>query len=160
MAGWSPRRNPVDARRRFGEEPGVWIMTCEELLADRTVDAIYIPLPNSMHAEWSIKAAKAGKPVLCEKLLGMNAAETETMVAIFQQAGVPLMGSFMYRFHPQHHRVREIIDSGVIGQVLEVRSHLSNDMMRPPDPKNVRFAPDLGAASCSTRAVIPSVPRA
>jgi xylose dehydrogenase (NAD/NADP) len=137
-------RDPADARSRYGERPGVRITTYEDLLADKSIDAIYIPLPNSMHAEWAIKAAEAGKPVLCEKPLGLNAAETERMVAAFAEAGVPLMESFMYRFHPQHRRVREIIDSGTIGDVLEVRTHLSNDMMSPPDPKNVRMIPELG----------------
>jgi len=137
-------RDPEDARRRYGEETGVRIMGYDDLLADPSVDAIYIPLPNSMHAEWAMKAAAAGKPVLCEKPLGLNAAEVTAMFAAFKRAGVPLMESFMYRFHPQHARVREIIDSGVIGEVLEVRAHLSNNMMSPPDPKNVRFDPDLG----------------
>ena len=137
-------RDPAEAKRRFGEEPGVRTMGYDDLLADREVDAVYIPLPNSMHAEWAMKAAAAGKPVLCEKPLGLNAAEVTKMFEAFERAGVPLMESFMYRFHPQHRRVREIIDSGVIGEVLEVRSHLSNDMMSPPDPANVRFVPDLG----------------
>jgi D-xylose 1-dehydrogenase (NADP+, D-xylono-1,5-lactone-forming) len=137
-------RDPADAKRRYGEEDGVRIMGYDELLADPAIDAIYIPLPNSLHAEWAIKAAEAGKPVLCEKPLGLNAAETTRIADAFARAGVPLMESFMYRFHPQHKRVREIIDSGVIGEVLEVRSHLSNNMMNPPDPKNVRMIPELG----------------
>lgn len=137
-------RDPDEAKRRYGEEDGVRIMGYEELLADPSVDAIYIPLPNAMHAEWTIKAAEAGKPVLCEKPLGLNAAEVTTMFAAFERAGVPLMESFMYCFHPQHARVRKIIDSGLIGEVIEVRSHLSNNMMSPPDPKNVRMIPELG----------------
>lgn len=137
-------RDPADAKRRYGEEDGVRIMGYEELLADPAIDAIYIPLPNSLHAEWAVKAAEAGKPVLCEKPLGLNAAETTRIADAFARAGVPLMESFMYRFHPQHRRVREIIDSGVIGEVLEVRSHLSNNMMSPPDPNNVRMVPELG----------------
>jgi D-xylose 1-dehydrogenase (NADP+, D-xylono-1,5-lactone-forming) len=140
----SASRDPAEARRRFGEEAGVRIMGYDELLADKDVDAIYIPLPNSMHAEWAMKCASAGKPVLCEKPLGLDAAEVTRMFKAFAQAGVPLMESFMYRFHPQHARVREIIESGVIGEVLEVRAHLSNNMMSPPDPKNVRLIPELG----------------
>ena len=137
-------RNPAEMRRRFGEEAGVRLMSYDELLADPAIDAIYIPLPNSMHAEWSIKAAAAGKPVLCEKPLGLSAAETARITDSFARTGLPLMESFMYRFHPQHRRVREIIDSGAIGDVVEVRVHLSNDMMNPPDPNNVRFDPSLG----------------
>ena len=137
-------RDPDEAQRYYGEEAGVRIMGYDDLLADPSVDAIYIPLPNAMHAEWAMKAAEARKPVLCEKPLGLSAAEVTAMFAAFKRAGVPLMESFMYRFHPQHARVREIIDSGVIGEVLEVRAHLSNNMMSPPDPKNVRFIPELG----------------
>ena len=137
-------RDPEEAQRYYGEEAGVRVMGYDDLLADPSVDAIYIPLPNAMHAEWAMKAAEAQKPVLCEKPLGLSAAEVTAMFAAFKRAGVPLMESFMYRFHPQHARVREIIDSGVIGEVLEVRAHLSNNMMSPPDPKNVRFIPDLG----------------
>jgi xylose dehydrogenase (NAD/NADP) len=140
-------RDRDEARRRFGEEEGVRLLSYEGLLADSDIDAIYIPLPNSMHAEWAIKAAAAGKPVLCEKPLGLDAAEVEQMASAFERAGVPLMESFMYRFHPQHRRVREIIDSGVIGDVLEVRVHLSNDNMSPPDPSNVRLAPELGGGA-------------
>lgn len=137
-------RDPAEARRRYGDEAGVRIMSYEDLLTDPDIDAIYIPLPNSMHANWAMKAAKAKKPVLCEKPLGLNAEEVRAMFAAFEQAGVPLMESFMYRFHPQHKRVQAIIDSGVIGEVLEVRAHLSNNMMSPPDPQNVRMIPELG----------------
>ena len=137
-------RDPDEAQRYYGKDAGVRIMGYDDLLADPSVDAIYIPLPNAMHAEWAMKAAEARKPVLCEKPLGLSAAEVTAMFAAFRRAGVPLMESFMYRFHPQHARVREIIDSGVIGEVLEVRAHLSNNMMSPPDPKNVRFIPELG----------------
>lgn len=140
----SASRDPDDARKRFGDEPGVRILSYEDLLADPGVDAIYIPLPNSMHGDWAIKCATAGKPVLCEKPLGVDAADAARIVAAFAQAKLPLMESFMYRFHPQHARVRKIIDSGVIGDVLEVRSHLSNDMMSSADPQNVRMIPELG----------------
>ena len=137
-------RDPNGARRRFGDEPGVKIVSYDDLLADPDIDAIYIPLPNSMHGDWAIKCAAAGKPVLCEKPLGLDVADTMRIAAAFQKARLPLMESFMYRFHPQHARVRKIIDSGAIGDVLEVRSHLSNNMMSPPDPKNVRLIPELG----------------
>ncbi len=119
----------------------------EELLAAKDVDAIYIPLPNSMHAEWCIKAAEAGKAVLCDKPLAMNAAETERVVAAFAKANVPLMENFMYRFHPQHARVREMIDSGLIGEVREARTHLSVDLMSPPDLNNIRMIPAMGGGA-------------
>lgn len=102
-------RDPDEARRRYGREEGVRTPGYDELLADPAVDAIYIPLPNTMHAEWAMKAAEARQPVLCEKPLGLTADEVATMFAAFEKAGVPLMESFMYRFHPQHARVRELI---------------------------------------------------
>jgi predicted dehydrogenase len=108
---------------------------------------VYNPLPNSLHSEWSRRAAEAGKAVLCEKPLALDAGEAELLVRDCEAAGRPLMEAFMYRFHPQHRRVREIIDSGVIGDVVEVRAHLSVDLMNPPDPANVRFKPELGGGS-------------
>ena len=75
--------------------------TYEALLQDSEVDAVYIPLHNSVHKEWTLRAAAAGKHVLCEKPLGMNAAEAEEMGAAAEKAGVRLMEAFMYRFHPR-----------------------------------------------------------
>ena len=125
----------------------VRVVGYEALLADREVDAIYIPLPNSMHLEWAIRAAEAGKPVLLEKPLALNLDEAAKIVEAFGRRNVPLMESFMYRFHPQHRRVRELINSGVIGEVVEVRTHLSVDIMNPPDPANIRMKPELGGGA-------------
>ena len=119
----------------------------EALLADPSIDAVYIPVPNSEHARWSIAAAAAGKAVLCEKPIALNAAEARTVVDACARHGVALMEGFMYRFHPQHARVREIIASGAIGDVVEVQAHLSVDLMNPPDPSNVRFVPALGGGA-------------
>lgn len=140
-------RDPAapDAASESGE--GVRVLSYDDLIADKAVDAIYIPLPNSMHFEWAKRAAEAGKAVLCEKPLGVSAAEVEALAGIFEARGVKLMEGFMYRFHPQHRRVREIIDAGVIGDVLEVHGHLSVDLLSAPDPKNVRFKPELGGGA-------------
>ena len=140
-------RDPEEIKLHRDSTDGVRVLTYEALLADASVDAIYIPLPNSMHFEWAKKAAEAGKSVLCEKPLGVDAAEVETLADIFAQRGLKLMEGFMYRFHPQHLRVRELIDSGVLGDLLEVRAHLSVDLMSPPDPNNVRFRPELGGGA-------------
>jgi predicted dehydrogenase len=126
---------------------GVRVLTYEQLVADDSVDAIYIPLPNSLHFEWAKRAAEAGKSVLCEKPLAMNAGEAEALADIFERCGTMLMEGFMYRFHPQHRRVRELIDAGVIGDIREVRAHLSVDLMNPADPDNVRFKAVLGGGA-------------
>ena len=115
------------------------------VLEDPDVDAIYIPLPNSLHAEWTIRAAEAGKDVLVEKPMAPTVAECERMVAAAQAAGVRLMEAFMYRFHPQHALVRELIAAGAIGAVRMVRSAFCVRMQRPPT--DIRFSPDLGGGS-------------
>ena len=107
----------------------------EALLADREIDAVYIPLPNDMHPEWAIRAAQAGKHVLCEKPLAMTAAEAERMVAAADTAGVVLMEAFMYRLHPSWVAVRDIVNTGRLGRLTAVQSWFSyyND-----DPGNIR----------------------
>jgi predicted dehydrogenase len=140
-------RNASDLAADFAGAGDVRIGSYDGLIADDEVDAIYIPLPNSMHLEWAKKAAEAGKAVLCEKPLALNAAEAEALATFFERRGVMLMEGFMYRFHPQHERVRQLIRSGAIGDVLEVHAHLSVDLMSPPDPGNVRFKPELGGGA-------------
>jgi D-xylose 1-dehydrogenase (NADP+, D-xylono-1,5-lactone-forming) len=87
----------------------------EALLEDPEVDAVYIGLPNSLHREWTVAAAHAGKHVLCEKPLARSVADAEAMVQACQQSGVLLMEAFMWRHHAQQARVRALLDSGVIG---------------------------------------------
>jgi predicted dehydrogenase len=94
----------------------------EELLHDPEVDAIYIALPNSLHTEWTVRAAQAGKHVLCEKPLARRAADARRMADACQAAGVVLMEAFMWRHHPQHARVRALLDDGVIGEPTFVRA--------------------------------------
>lgn len=92
----------------------------EALLADPEIDAIYNPLPNSMHAEWSIRCAEAGLPVLCEKPLAVDAAEAETMVVAFAKRDLLLAEGFMYRFHPRTLKALELVRSGAIGELVVV----------------------------------------
>ena len=118
----------------------------EELLLDPTVDAIYNPLPNSLHAEWTMKAAAAGKPVLCEKPLALNSAEAAVMIDACRQRSVPLMEAFMYRFHPQHTLVRSLIADGTIGELRMVRAAFTF-MLEPFPPGNVRLQAELGGGA-------------
>src|SRR5690348_15643342 len=89
----------------------------EELLADPQIDAIYNPLPNQMHVPWSIKAAEAGKHVLCEKPLSLTVAEARQLLAARDRAKVKIGEAFMVRTHPQWLRARELVRSGRIGQL-------------------------------------------
>lgn len=94
----------------------------EALLADPDVDAVYNPLPNSLHLEWTVRAAQAGKHILCEKPLALNAAQAQAMVDACRRAGVLLQEAFMYRFHPQTEELRRRVTSGAIGSPWLVRS--------------------------------------
>jgi D-xylose 1-dehydrogenase (NADP+, D-xylono-1,5-lactone-forming) len=103
-------------------------------------------LPNGLHAEWTIKAAQAGKAVLVEKPFSSNAAEAEAMIAAGKQAGVVLMEAFMYRLHPQHARVRALIDGGMIGELISVQTGFSFHM-DPIDPHNIRMRSDVAGGA-------------
>ena len=116
----------------------------EALLADPEVDAIYIPLPNHLHLEWTIAAARAGKHVLCEKPLALTADDAQQMADACQAAGVRLMEAFMYRLHPTWVAVRELVASGRIGRLQAVQSWFSyfND-----DTSNIRNVLDYGGGA-------------
>ena len=116
----------------------------EELLADDEIEVIYNPLPNDLHPEWTIAAAKAGKHVLCEKPLAMTAGEAREMVAACEEAGVLLMEAFMYRLHPLWVEAKRLVDEGVIGNVKGINSVFSyfND-----DPTNIRNIADSGGGA-------------
>jgi D-xylose 1-dehydrogenase (NADP+, D-xylono-1,5-lactone-forming) len=118
----------------------------EELLDDSEVDAIYNPLPNSLHAEWTIKAAAAGKPILCEKPLALDADEAKRMIESCDAHGVLLMEAFMYRFHPQQARVVELIQSDAIGELRFVRAAFTF-MLEPFPAANVRLSSELGGGA-------------
>lgn len=118
----------------------------EALLADQDVEAVYIPLPNGLHAEWAIKTAEASKAALVEKPFCINAAEAEAAIQAGKNAHVVLMEAFMYRFHPQHARVRALIDSGAIGDVISVQTGFSFHM-DPFDPQNVRLRADVAGGA-------------
>src|SRR3984893_2219363 len=113
----------------------------EELLADPEIEAIYNPLPNHLHVPWSIQAMEAGKHVLCEKPIALNAAEARTLLTVRERAGVKIGEAFMVRTHPQWLRTRELIREGRIGElraIVGVFSYFNRDA------KNVRNNPEWG----------------
>jgi xylose dehydrogenase (NAD/NADP) len=116
----------------------------EQLLADDDVEAVYVGTPNSVHAEWSIAAARAGKHVLCEKPLGVSRAEAETMFAAAREHGVWLMEAFMYRFHPRTRRLAEIVAAGEIGTPTLIRASFGFAVV---DPANVRLSAELAGGA-------------
>jgi predicted dehydrogenase len=109
----------------------------EAVLADAEVDAIYNPLPNGLHAPWSIKALEAGKHVLCEKPFTVEPSEIDAMVAASEKADRWLMEAFMYRFHPQMALAKQVLDSGRIGTLRFIRASFTFNSA--PDPENPRF---------------------
>ena len=116
----------------------------EALLDDPDIDAVYIPLPNSLHREWTIRAAEKGKHVLCEKPLATTAAECLEMQAAADANGVKLMEAFMYRFHPRSERVLELVRGGTVGALRMIRSAFTFRLTRPD---NIRLQPELGGGA-------------
>ncbi len=116
----------------------------EELLGDPDIDAVYVPLPNHLHAAWTIAAARAGKHVLCEKPLGMTAAEAREMGDACRGARVVMMEAFMYRQHPSWVAVRDLVASGRIGRLRAVDSWFSYFL---DDPANIRNILDFGGGA-------------
>lgn len=109
----------------------------EDVLADDGVDAVYIPLPNHLHAEWTIRAAAAGRHVLCEKPAGLTADEAATMVAACRDADVVFMEAFMYRHHPMWRRAHELVAGGAIGELRAVQAIFSYFNADPANIRNV-----------------------
>ena len=114
----------------------------EALLEDPDVEAIYNPLPNSMHVPWSVRALEAGKHVLCEKPLTRRAAEVEGAFAAAERSGRLLAEAFMWRHHPQALRLRELLDEGVIGRLRLVRASFSFPI-KHTDPPDIRLSAEL-----------------
>jgi predicted dehydrogenase len=135
-----------DAATRFAAELDIPRAhgSYDALLADPQVDAVYIPLPNHLHLEWTLAAALAGKHVLCEKPIALSSADAERMVEACATAGVQLMEAFMYRLHPSWVAVRELLAAGRIGRLQTVQSWFSyyND-----DPRNIRNIAEAGGGA-------------
>ncbi|MCL5998221.1 MAG: Gfo/Idh/MocA family oxidoreductase [Chloroflexi bacterium] len=126
-----------------------WEIPCaygsyEALLADPEIDVIYNSLPNSMHAEWTIKAAQAGKHVLCEKPLAVTVDEVDAIAAAAKRHGVFVTEAFMYRHHPQTLQAKELVDSGAIGKLRLVRGAFTFNIAREDD---IRLNKELAGGS-------------
>ena len=113
----------------------------DELLADPEIDAIYNPLPNHLHVPWSIRALDAGKHVLCEKPIALDASEAATLIAARDRTGLLIQEAVMVRAHPRWHGAREVIRSGRIGDLRAITGHFSYHNVAP---ENVRNRPDIG----------------
>lgn len=116
----------------------------EALFEDDDIDAIYNPLPNSMHAEWSIKCAKAGIPTLSEKPFASDAPEAQSIVDAFDKQGVLLAEAFMYRFHPQHAKAQEILAAGGIGELQIINSSFTFPIS---EEANIRLSKTLAGGA-------------
>lgn len=116
----------------------------EALLADPDIDVVYISLPNSLHAEWTIRAARAGKHVLCEKPLAVSLEEVDAVAEAARRAGVVVAEAFMYRHHPQTLKIKELVDGGAIGPLRVIRGAFTFNLT---NPANIRLAPELGGGS-------------
>jgi D-xylose 1-dehydrogenase (NADP+, D-xylono-1,5-lactone-forming) len=116
-----------------------------ELIASPDVDAVYNPLPNDLHAEWSIRALRAGKHVLCEKPMALNAPEVRAMIQAAETNGALLMEGFMYKFHPQIATTLDLIRKGRVGEVRSVHSSFTFRFDR--DALNYRWSPAMGGGA-------------
>lgn len=116
----------------------------DELLADPAVDAVYLPLPNSLHRHWTERAARAGKHVLCEKPLAATATDAAAMAEVCDEAGVVLMEAYMTPFHPRDEKIRELVGGGELGTVLFATTAFTG-VLSPPDDH--RFQPDMGGGA-------------
>ena len=134
-----------DADRAKALSPtGKFYTDYQELIDDSKVEAVYISLPNSLHIPWSIKALQAGKHVLCEKPIAMNAQELKEAIKVSQSTGKLLMEASWNRWHPRTVRIKQLVDSGIIGKLTEINASFTYDGL---DAGNIRTIPALGGGS-------------
>ena len=127
------------AARKLGIEKALG--SYEQLLEDPEIEAVYNPLPNHLHVLWSIRAAEAGKHVLCEKPLALSAIEAKKLIAARDRTGVQIEEAFMVRTHPQWIKVKQLVESGSLGEVRAIQGFFS---YYNRDPENVRNVPEWG----------------
>jgi predicted dehydrogenase len=136
----------ADRARRYASEHGIEraVAGYQKLIDDPAVDALYIPLPNSLHAEWTISALRAGKPVLCEKPLCGTLAETERVLGVAAETGTPLWEAFVFPFHDQFAQVTRLLADGAIGELREIQSDFHFSLGRAD---NIRLSADLAGGA-------------
>lgn len=142
----SPKARLVAVASRSGSVPRTYdaertYPSYEELLADDDVDAVYIPLPNRLHAEWALRAADAGKHVLCEKPLACSAPEARTMAAAFDERGLLLAEAYMTPFHPRSTVLEDLLRSGQLGELRSAHTAFTGTLT---ESDNHRWRPELG----------------
>jgi len=108
----------------------------ESLLDDPDIDAVYVPLPNRLHVEWTAKAARAGKHVLCEKPLGLQASEIDALIGVRDETGVELAEAWMIAHHPQWAKARELVSSGALGSLRRIEASFTAPLTDPDDFRN------------------------
>ena len=113
----------------------------EALLADPEIDAVYIPLPNSLHVEWTQKAVRAGKHVLCEKPIALTQGEIDRLITLRDETGLLIAEAYMIPHHPQWQMVRDMVQGGTIGELLHIDGYFT---FRLADEGNIRLNPALG----------------
>ena len=126
--------------------------TYEEVLKNKDIDAVYISLPIGLHEEWTIKAAKAGKHVLCEKSSTTSLESAKKMVKACKDNNVRLMEAFMFKYHPQHKKVRELIEKGIIGDLLTFQGLYGSPFN---DKKDMRLDKNLGGGALNDMGCYP-----
>ena len=124
----------------------------DAILDDPQIDAVYIPLPNALHTEWSVKAARAGKHVLCEKPIGLSIADLDTLIATREATGRLLAEAWMPAHHPQWQRTRALLAEGAIGRLHSVSGAFTYGLA---DPSNIRLSADLGGGALRDVGVYP-----
>jgi predicted dehydrogenase len=136
-----------DRTARWARDNGVdqAVAGYQQLIEDPQIDAVYIPLPNALHAEWTAKALRAGKVVLCEKPLTASVAEAEQVLAVAAETGTLLWEAFVFPFHDQMRRIRDLLADGVIGELREIQSNYHFALSDPAH--NIRMSAALAGGA-------------
>jgi predicted dehydrogenase len=146
-------RDPARAAPFAAIAPGLTVHdSYDALLADPDIDAVYIPLPNALHVDWSIRAARAGKAVLCENPIGLRASDFDRLIAAREQTGRLIAEAWMPAHHPQWHTARALIADGALGRLHTVTGVFTYGLA---DPSNIRLSADLAGGALRDIGVYP-----